>query len=123
MSGTYKLDGAFFPRNPLTKRWSRQQIATSGVAESIYTDFHQIEMSFGILEHNDEVSFFEDAWLAGGLHTAVLPHRKTGQLTGFTGVNIQDFSWDFSDIDSDSFAEAGSTLILNHINLAATGTV
>lgn len=123
MSGTYQLDGTLFPKNPLTKRWSRQQIAVSGVGESIYTDFHQIEMSFGILEHDNEISFFEDAWLGGGLHTVVLPHPKTAVLTGFTGVNIQDFTWTFNDVASDSFTEQGSTLTLNHISLSATGTV
>lgn len=123
MSGTYQIDNTLFPKNPLTKRWQRQQIATSGVANSIYSDFWQINMTFGTLKTSDEVSFFENLWLTGGLHTAILPHPKTGALTGFTGVNIADFAYSFNDVERDSWAEAGATLLLNHISLSATGTV
>lgn len=121
MSGTYQIDGILFPKNPLSKRWQRSAIATTGVGESIYSDFWQIELSFGALKVADEMSFLEDRWLTGGLHTAVLPHPETGSLTSFTGVNIQDVSFEFTDVDSDYWADGGRTLI-NHISLSATGT-
>lgn len=121
MSGTYKLDGTLFPKNPISKRWTRQVIDTTGVGESIYSDFWQIELTFGALKVADEMSFLENAWLTGGLHTAVLPHPVTGHLTGFTGTNIQDVSFEFTDVDSDYWAEGGRAL-LNHISLSATGT-
>lgn len=119
----YKLDGSDFPKDPLSKRWSRQQVATGGAGEPIYTAFWQIELAFPVLSVSDEVSFFEGRWLAGGLHTAVLPHPKTGSMTGFTGVAIADFSYELSDVDSDGWTESGPRLRLQHINLGATGTV
>ena len=121
MSGTYKIDGILFPQNPIAKRWQRQPIDTRGVGETIYSDFWQIELSFGALEVADEMSFLETRWLTGGLHTAVLPHPQTGQLVSFTGVNIQDVSFEFTDVDSDYWADGGRAL-LNHISLSATGT-
>jgi hypothetical protein len=122
MSGTYQLDGSLFTKNPLAKRWQRQQIARSGVGESIYSDFWQIELSFGILSVADDIPFFEARWFAGGLHTAVLPHPETGNLTGFTGVNIAEFNYEFNDVEADSWADGGR-LLLDHISLSATGTV
>lgn len=121
MSGTYQLDAQLFPKNPLTKRWQRQPVATSGVGEPIYSDFWQIEMNFGTLETQDEAGFFETRWLAGGLHSAVLPHPQTGQLTGFTGVAIQDFTYELTDVERDFWADGG-LLVLGHISLSATGT-
>jgi hypothetical protein len=122
MSGSYKLDGSLFSQNPIAKRWSRQQVARSGVGESIYSSFWQIELSFSSLETDPDIAYFENLWLTGGLHTAVLPHPKTGHLTGFTGVNIADFSYEFTDVDSDGWGE-GARLLLDHISLSATGSV
>lgn len=122
MSGTYRIDGELFPQNPIAKRWQRQSVAVGGVGETIYSDFWQVELSFGTLESNPDIAFFENKWLSGGLHSAVLPHPRTGELVGFTGVNIQEFNHEFNDIDSDSWAESGR-LVLNHISLSATGTV
>lgn len=122
MSGTFQLDSELFPKDPLTKRWTRQPIAAGGTGETIYSEFWRCEMSFGILEVPTEVSFFEGKWFADTLHTVVLPHPKTGSLTGFTGVNIQDFSYEFNDIESNNWA-ATARLSLTHINLSATGTV
>lgn len=122
MSGTFKIDGSLFPKDPLAKRWTRQSIARGGTGEAIYSAFWQIELSFGTLSVSDEVSFFEGKWIDGGLHSVVLPHPKTGVLTGFTGCNISDFSYEFNDIDSNTWAE-GARLVIDHINLSATGTV
>lgn len=118
----YKLDGTSLPSDPLNKRWTRTQIAQSGVGEPIYTDFWQCELSFGILNLSSDVPFLEGRWLAGGLHTAVLAHPKTGVMTGFTGVAIQDFSYEFMDVESDDWAN-GARMLLSHISLSATGTV
>ena len=122
MSGTYKLDGTLFTRNPLTKTWNRQAIAVHGTNEPIFTDFWNLDMSFGWLESATEMNFFEDAFLDGGEHTAQLPHPQTGQLTGFTGVFISEFSFEFNDIDRNKYA-VGARLVLEHISLSATGTV
>lgn len=122
MSGTFELDGLLFPKDPIAKRWGRQSIATDGVGQSLYSSFWNLELSFGALEVNGEVSFFEDRWLTGGLHTVVVPHPETGNLTGFTGVNIQDFSYEFTDVDANSWGDGGR-MALNHISLSATGTV
>lgn len=122
MSGTYKLDGSLFTKNPIAKRWQRQQIAVGGTGQGIYSAFWQIELTFSILSLAD-VTFFENLWLGGGLHTAVLPHPKTGALTGFTGVNIQSFDYSFNDVDGDQWTEDSPSLVLNHISLSATGSV
>lgn len=119
---TYKLDGTNFSRNPLTKSWRRTQLAVHGTNEPIFTDFWQIEMSFGWLTSASEMNFFEDAFLDGGPHTALLPHPQTGVLTGFTGVFIDEFSYEFNDIERNAYA-VGARLVLGHISLSATGTV
>ena len=121
MSGTYRIDSSLFPRNPIGKRWTRQQVAVSGVGEAIYSDFWQVELSFGALETDPDIAFFEGKWLVGGLHNATLPHPKTGVLTTFTGTNIRDFSYDFTDVDSDGWAD-GARMVIDHISLSATGT-
>ncbi len=122
MSGTYKLDGSLFERNPLTKNWSRQQVAIHGSNEPIFTDFWQLDMSFGWLLSATEMNFFEDAFLDGGEHTAQLPHPQTGQLTGFTGVFIGDFGSEFNELERNTYS-VGARLVLEHISLSATGTV
>lgn len=122
MSGTYKLDGSLFERNPLTKTWSRQQVAIHGTNEPIFTDFWSLDMSFGWLTSATEMNFFEDAFLDGGAHTAQLPHPQTGELVGFTGVFIADFSYEFNEYERNKYA-VGARLVLEHISLGATGTV
>lgn len=121
MSGTYQLDGELFTKNPLAKRWQRRKIAADGVGQPIFTSFWQLELSFGTLETQSDVDFFEGKFLAGGLVSAVLPHPKTGNLTGFTGVAIEEFSYEYNDVEADSWAES-ARMLLGHINLAATGT-
>lgn len=96
-------------------------MAVGGAGENIYSAFWQVELNFGILSAS-ESAFFEGRWLAGGLHTAILPHPKTGALVGFTGVNVQDYTAEFNDVDSNGWVN-NPTLVLTHINLAATGTV
>lgn len=122
MSGTYKLDGEFFPENPIAKSWKREAVGTGGEAETIYSGFWQIELEFSTLNSADEASWFFDRWLAGGLHTAQLPHPRDGTLTGFTGVNIKAWDFEFGDVDADEWADR-PRLLLTHINMSATGNV
>ena len=68
-----------------------------------------------------DVAFFEGRWLAGGLHTARLPHPQTGLMTTFTGTNIADFSCEFLDVEEDNWI-GGARMMIDHINLGATGT-
>ena len=121
MSGTFQIDSQLFPKDPLFKRWERQEVARSGVGETIYSDFWQLTLNFGMLAMTGEVDFFEGRWLAGGLHNVVLPHPKTGVLTGFSGTNIQEFAYELIDVESNTWAN-NPTLILDHISLSATGT-
>lgn len=127
MSGTYQISVPnsavleLFPKNPLTKRWDAQQVATRGQRSPIFSAVYNLEMSFGILETQGQHSFFESRYIAGGLYNAILPHPITGNLTGFTGVAILDYSAEFNDIDRDSYAE-GARMGLS-VNLFATGTV
>lgn len=122
MSGTYKLDGLLFSRNPLNKTWSRDQVGVHGTNEPIYTAFWRLDMSFGWLTSAAEMNFFMDKFLDGGPHTAQLPHPITGHLTGFTGVHIAEFSYEFNEYERNKYA-VGARLTLEHINLSATGTV
>jgi len=122
MSGTYKLDGEFFPVNPIAKRWRREDVGSSGEAETIYSGFWQIELDFPMLEMEDEADWFYDKWIAGGLHEAQLPHPRDGTLTGFTSVNLKSWEFEFTDVDADAWAD-GPRMVLSHINMGATGNV
>ena len=125
MSGTYKLDGEFFPTNPIAKRWRRQEVASGGEGASIYAGFWSIELDFPTLETapgTGSTSFFYDAWIGGGLHTAQLPHPRDGNLTGFTGVNIKEWAYELDDVDADNWAQ-GPRLVLDRISMSATGSV
>ncbi|MHC4413233.1 MAG: hypothetical protein ACYSW6_09760 [Planctomycetota bacterium] len=117
MSGTFQLDSQLFPKDPLTKRWTRQRVATSGPGEGIFIDFWQLEMRFGTLSTQAESDFFMDKFLADGLHDAILPHPEDGSLQSFTGVAIANYSFSFGDVDRDSFAE-NPTLTLASIPVA-----
>jgi len=128
MSGTYQLSTpgggvntlALFPEQPLTKRWQRQQIAIGGESESLYSAFWQLELGFGTLKVSDEASFFMSRFVSGGLFYATLPHPVVPLQVTFSGVNIADFSYEFGDTDSDSWA-LNPRLTLD-VNISATGT-
>lgn len=120
MSGTYQLDSQLFPKNPLRKRWVPNRVATRGTGEPILTDIWRFEVSFGILETIGDVSFFESRFFRlGGLYPAVLPHPETGQLTGFTGVAIENFDYEFPDWEAEFYAE-NATMSLR-VDIRATG--
>ena len=117
MSGTFQLDSELFPRDPLTKRWQRQRVATASIGGGIFIDFWQLEMRFGTLDTQGESDFFMDKFLQGGLHDAVLPHPEDGSLVSFTGVAIANYSFSFGDIDRDGFAN-NPTLTLASVPVA-----
>jgi hypothetical protein len=79
-------------------------------------------MSFGWLTSETEMNFFMGSFLDGGEHTAQLPHPRTGALTGFTGIYVDEFSYDFNEYERNKYA-VGARLVLGHISLSATGTV
>ena len=109
------LDGSVFPRNPLTKLWRPALQGGFGNSEPILSGLWTLDLNFGILESVTQVEFFENAYQAGGLHTARLPHPQTGQLHNFSGVAIEDLSHTFDEWDSDAY---NSDTILRLSNLA-----
>lgn len=120
MSGTYQLDSELWPRNPLTKRWVPNRVATRGTREPIFTNVWRFEVTFGIIETIGDLDFFHSrAFRLGGLYPAVLPHPETGQLTGFTGVAIENFEYTFPDFEQEFYAE-GATMSLS-VDIRATG--
>jgi hypothetical protein len=121
MSGTFEMDNTLFPRDPLAKRWRRSQVATGGEGEPVFSDFWTLEMDFGTLEASGDFDFFFDLFTAGGLHTAILPHPRDGNLTGFTGVAFVSLETEYNDVDANSWVE-GTRVVLGHISLSATGT-
>lgn len=114
MSGTFQLDGELFPKDPLTKRWTRQRVATDGQGEGIFVDFWRLEMRFGTLDTVGDSDFFMTKFLASGLHNAVLPHPEDGSLQNFTGVAIANYTFSFGDVGRDSFV-FNPTLVLDAI--------
>lgn len=111
---------SLFPQNPIAKRWTPNRIATGGTRQPIFSNFWQVELSFGALEVQGENDYFESRFIAGGLYNAILPHPITGALVGFTGISIEDISFEFNDIDRDFWAE-GSRVVLG-VSLIATGS-
>jgi len=120
MSGTFQLGGALFPRDPLTKRWTPDQVGRRGTREPIFTDIWRLELGFGTLESIGEHDFFMSRFITGGLYSAVLPHPTTGLLVSFTGVSIEDYGAEFNDVDHNTWAE-GARLVLG-VDIRATGS-
>lgn len=126
MSGTYKISAigssslSIFPSNPLTKSPRLNRLGTSGAGAPIFGAFFQWDLGWGPGPRS-EITFFESRYIAGGLFNAVLPHPITGNLTGFTGVAIEDFSYTFNDVERDSWVD--SYRLTLRVNLYATGTV
>lgn len=126
MSGTYQISQinsstmALFPVNPLTKTPRLQRIATGGQGKPIFSAFFLWEFGWGPGPRS-EATFFESRYVAGGLYNAVLPHPVTGNLTGFTGVAIDNFDFTVGDVERDSWVD-GYRLTLR-ASLYATGTV
>lgn len=121
MSGSYKLGGALFPRNPLTKTWTPDMVGRRGTREPIFSDIWRLELQFSTLQTAGEHDWFMSRFITGGLYTAVLPHPTTGQLTGFTGVSIESYQGPFFDVDSDGWAE--NPRLMLGVDLRATGSV
>jgi len=120
MSGTFQLGGALFPRDPLTKRWTPDQVGRRGNREGIFSSIWRLELNFGTLATKAESDFFESRFLAGGLYTSILPHPVGAILTQFTGVAIEDYSCEFNDIDQNAWAESAQLTL--SVDIQATGT-
>lgn len=108
-----------FPFDPLVKRWVPQRVGTSGVGEPIFAAFWRLEMGFGSMA-SSEAKYFERRFIAGGLYNAVLPHPITAALVGFTGTAIEDFSFEWNDVERNSWADNVSLSL--RVNLYATGS-
>lgn len=121
MTTRYKLGGVNFPKDPLTKRWNANRIAAKGNREPVFAAVWQLECSFGTLVVDGENSFFESRFIAGGLYSAILPHPITGNMTGFTGVSIEEASFEFNDIENDRWAT--NPRVTFGVDIRATGTV
>jgi hypothetical protein len=126
MSGTYQINQpgsstqALFPSNPLSKSPRLQRVGTSGAGSPIFAAFFIWDFNWGPGPRSD-VSFFESRYINGGLYNCVLPHPITGNLTGFTGVAIEDVSYTFNDVERDSWYD--NLRVSLRVNLYATGTV
>jgi len=118
MSGTYKIDDELFPLNPLSVQWKREQLGTSGIGVPMFADVWQVEMRFGILDAG-EFDWFMSRTLAGGLHSVVLPHPSTWELTQYTGVSIMNLDGVRQDVIG---YVHDSNLLFGNIHLNATGT-
>jgi hypothetical protein len=121
MSGTFEIDGSLFPTDPIEKSWQRERVASRGTGEPIFSSYWRFDMGFGTLKTSGENSFFMDKYLVGGLYTVKLPHPFNGALTVFTGVSIAEVNFRWDDVNRNYWAR-DSRVVLEHINLSATGT-
>lgn len=125
MSGTFRISQPasstmeLFPADPLTKRWAPQRVGTGGSGAPIFAAFWRIEMGFGSLPYSD-AKFFESRFVAGGLFSAYLPHPTSGALVGFTGTAIEDFSFQWNDVERNSWVD--DARLTMRVNLFATGS-
>lgn len=119
-TGSFQLGGAYFPTDPLNKRWAAQEVGRRGTREPIFTSVWRLELDFGTLQAIGEFDFFESRFLTGGLYVATLPHPVNGLLTQFTGVSIESVDGTFNDIGNNFWVE-GTRVVLG-VNLMATGS-
>ena len=110
MSGTYQISTPggtqanleLFPSNPLYKSPRLDRVATSGVGEPIFAAFFEWSFSWDTAPRSDAL-FFENRYVAGCLYYAKLPHPRTGIMTSFTGVTIEDVNYSVNDVERDSW--------------------
>lgn len=127
MSGTYQISAiasstmALFPENPRSKNPRLQRVGTSGAGAPIFAAFFIWDLGWDAEARANASNFFMGRHIAGGLYNAVLPHPITGNLTGFTGVAIEDVNYTINDVERDSWVD-GYRISLR-VNLFATGTV
>lgn len=123
ITGSFAFDNLGFPKSPLTKRWQPQRLGTRGTREPIFSSIQRLELTFGTLEVTGENDFFESRFLAGGLYNARLPHPTTGKFITFTGTAIEEYNFEFSDVDNvgGQFWAFNPRMVLS-IDLQATGT-
>lgn len=126
MSGTYAISQIgssalqLFNSNPLSKTPRLNRLGTSGAGAPIFGAFFVWDFGWGPGPRSD-VTFFESRYINGGLYNCVLPHPITGNLTGFTGVAIEDVSYTFNDVERDSWYD--NLRVTLRVSLFATGTV
>lgn len=107
----FQLDGTTFPLDPIKTRWTRTKVSTRGTGEPIFSAYWNCEMEFSYLQ-TTEKNFFFNAFIAGGLHTAYLPHPRDDVMTLFIGVVFDQN--DSEKFDIAGFAD-GNKIILKHI--------
>jgi len=126
MSGTYQLSQPggnqstleLFPDNPLYKTPRFDRLGTAGMGEPIFGAFFTWDFGWESVPRSDAL-FFESRYEAGGLYYAKLPHPKTGVLTSFTGVVVDNVSYTLGDVERDAWAEALNVSL--RVNIGATG--
>lgn len=127
MSGTFRISQPasstlqLFPEDPLYKRWTPQQVGTRGTREPIFAAIWRFECDFGPMPTSEVSPFFERRFISGGLYNCVFPHPQSGALVGFTGVAILESSFDWTDVERNSWTDGFR--IAFSVNLYATGTV
>jgi hypothetical protein len=127
MSGTYQISQigsstmALWPSNPLTKTPRLNRVGTSGAGAPIFAAFFTWDFGWGAETRASVSDFFYSRYTAGGLYNAILPHPITGNLTGFTGVAIENVDYNINDVGRDSWVDGYRVTL--RVNLYATGTV
>lgn len=123
LTGSFDFNSVGWPVSPLTKRWQPQRLGTRGTRDPIYSAIQRLELNFPTLETLGQNDFFETRFLAGGLFNAQLPHPTTGKFIVFTGVAIEEYTFQFGDIDNvgGQFWAFNPRMVLS-VNLTATGT-
>lgn len=91
-----------------------------GTREPIFSAIWRFECEFGPSPSSDIGPFFERRFIAGGLYNCMFPHPITSQLVGFTGVSIDESSFDWTDVERNSWTD-GFRIVFG-VNLYATGT-
>jgi len=99
----FLIDGETISCGPLTKNWRRPMLGRHGTFEPVQSGVWAVDLSFGLLESDGGITTLEEAYQADGLHVVDLPHPRTGLMTTFSGVAIDDLSHTFNEFDSDGW--------------------
>lgn len=119
MSGTFQLDGELFPQNPLEKRWNGEKLGYTGDRVPVLSGVWTYSLSFGLMSA-ENYRFYEDKFIAGGIHQAVLPHPISSDLSLFTGVYIDSVEGGFNDVDRNSYVTDVSMTL--RVSIGSTGS-
>jgi hypothetical protein len=120
MAGTFQIDGALFPSNPLDKTWQAEKVDHKGTREPVFSGVWTLSLSFAITSTSD-AEFFQTRFIQDGKrHAAVLPHPITGQLATFTGVFIDEFQGTFDEFDYNAYQSDVNMAL--RVYIGSTGT-